>query len=68
MVKISKEDALVYRNSVMNMVQDYGVHQRRGNPMSLSELSEVADELQGIDDYLCRALGLDPETVENWYD
>jgi hypothetical protein len=68
MVKISKEDALVYRNSVMNMVQEYGVHQRRGAPMSLSELNEVADELQGIDDYLCRALGLDPETVENWYD
>ena len=68
MVKISKEDALVYRNSVMNMVQEYGSHQRRGNPLSLSELNEAADAIQGIDDYLCRALGLDPETVGNWYD
>ena len=68
MVKINKEDALVYRNTVMRMVQEHSSNQHYGKLYTLPELREAAKSMQGIDDYLCRVLGLDPETVENWYD
>lgn len=64
MVEVDKEQALAERNVLMwrvsTLVAD--VHMRN---ITIDEAEAAVAE---IDDFLSRALGLDPEKIEHWLD
>ncbi len=60
MVEIDKEDALIIRETIMSKVI-HGMVLARESTTSTEELDEHIDV---INDYLCRALGLNPEDDE----
>ena len=60
MVKIDEESALMIRDAVMSMV----VRAVALSQTDAASPDEIDEEVDGINDYLCRAIGLDPEKVE----
>jgi hypothetical protein len=60
MVEIDEEDALIIRETILSKVI-HGMVLARESTTSTEELDEHIDI---INDYLCRALGLNPEDDE----
>lgn len=60
MVKIDEESALMIRDAIMSMV----VRTVAVTQIDAASPDEIDEEIDGINDYLCRAIGLDPEKVE----
>jgi hypothetical protein len=64
MVKINKEDAFRDRKVIMRWVEELVANALENTV----DRNKAVDEIFQIDDYVCRAFGLDPNDIPHWLD